>query len=315
MSQDIKIVLDPKAPPRNIHELDLQPLDLLAFRGGDTVSNILLKLEKYVCGNGDFSHVGLLVNRELIPDVEEMEPGKWYVWESTISFSSTSKDIETHKGRLGVQLRELESVIKSYTDNGKNNNAVTWCKLLNNPWRQAEIEGDKVNKFCISQCMMTTFEQYQHNLYQVDAISMVASLFPQLRVVRNVSDRVIKSIENCVHKTELRDMGDTSPRGSRSRPRLSRTTSTDFMKDVRKHITPDDYHLLNGQSSWKFCSELVADVYQQLGLFPFDKPTNDVVPVDFFGDVVDGIPPLVEAPVTLSADFGVSSDSGSSSSN
>ena len=309
MSDDIQIVLDPRGKPKDISELPLQPLDLIAFRGGDTVSKILLKLEKYICNNGDFSHVGLLVSRELIPDVEEMEPGKWYVWESTVSFSSTSKDVETHHGRLGVQLRELESVIKSYTDNGKNNNAVTWCKLLNNPWRQAIIKGDKVEKFCIAQLMMNIFEQYQHNLYQVDAISMIASLFPQLRVVRNVSDRVIKSIEDSFHKSEVRDMGDISPRGSRSRPPLCRTTSREFMKDVRKHITSDDYHLMDGQSSWKFCSELVADVYQQLGLFPADKPTNDVVPVDFFGDVVDGIPPLVETPVTLC----VSSESSGSS--
>lgn len=255
-----------------IDDAPMLPLDLIAFRGTDNISQIVRKLEKYICGNGEFSHVGVLVNRDLLPGVEEMVEGEWYVWESTISFSSDAKDIQGGHGRLGVQLRNLKDVVRSYTSNGKN--SVAWCKLKNNPW---EHEGMRDH---LRDTVTNVFNEYQHDLYQVDALSMIASLFPQFRKMRDFGDHVVASVERAGGKL------------------LKRTDSKEFLYKCRK-LTVDDYHLMHGQSSWKFCSELVADVYQQIGLFPANKPTNDVVPVDFFGDHVDNIPALVDAPIDI----------------
>ncbi len=259
----------------SIDTAPMQPLDLIAFRGTDNISQIVRKLEKYICGNGEFSHVGILVNRDLLPGVEEMVEGEWYVWESTISFSSDAKDIQDGRGHLGVQLRNLKDVVKSYTSNGKN--SVAWCALKDNPW-QYEAQRDHL-RYTVT----NVFNEYQHDLYQVDAISMVASLFPQFRKLRNFSDYVIASVEHVGGKV------------------LKRSDSKEFLHKCKK-LTIDDYNLLHGQSSWKFCSELVADVYQRIGRFPADKPTNDVVPVDFFGDHVDNIPALVDTPIDIHAE-------------
>ena len=47
----------------------------------------------------------------------------------------------------------------------------------------------------------------------------------------------------------------------------------------------------------QFCSELVARVYQKLGIIDQNLDPEDVTPVDFLGYDQDGIPKLVKDPV------------------
>ena len=44
---------------------EFQPLDLILFSGTDFVSNGIKFIEKIANGQGDFSHVGLLINSEI----------------------------------------------------------------------------------------------------------------------------------------------------------------------------------------------------------------------------------------------------------
>ena len=55
---------------------------------------------------------------------------------------------------------------------------------------------------------------------------------------------------------------------------------------------------------WQFCSELVANVYQDIGVLPKSFNSKDVLPIDLLGYDVDGIPPLVKSPVFFN-DFSI----------
>ena len=119
-------------------ENKLQPLDLLMFRGGDFVSASIRYLEEKMLGNGSFSHVGIVVTRELMPWLKVLEYGEKYVWESTMSipiggFVEDVPDVESGKGRFGVQIRVLEDVVESYT-NTESGALVAWVPLKDNPW-------------------------------------------------------------------------------------------------------------------------------------------------------------------------------------
>lgn len=59
-------------------------------------------------------------------------------------------------------------------------------------------------------------------------------------------------------------------------------------------------------TEWLFCSELVAVIYQELGIIPSDVNPRDVVPMDFFGYDADthGVPCVIEPPqyITVHSD-------------
>jgi len=64
--------------------VSIQPLDVILFRGVDAVSHAICFFEGKVFGHGDFSHAGVAVTREVL-DLPFLEPGRVYVWESTLS--------------------------------------------------------------------------------------------------------------------------------------------------------------------------------------------------------------------------------------
>ncbi len=84
------------------------PLDLIFFKEGEGSS---------------FDHVGLVVNRDIIPSISQLKPGKFYIWESTRSVPDIDK--EDH---LGLQIRDLEQVLSQ--EQGE----VAWAPLFHNPW-------------------------------------------------------------------------------------------------------------------------------------------------------------------------------------
>jgi hypothetical protein len=113
----------------------MKPLDALLFRGSDVVSNIISILEKRGKRNspaGDFTHAGIVINRDIL-DLPQMDPDKLYILESVMSgtLGCGIKDIygKTH---LSVQIRDLESLINAYDH--PDHTAIAWCPLINNPY-------------------------------------------------------------------------------------------------------------------------------------------------------------------------------------
>lgn len=48
----------------------ISPFDLIAFRGGDPISDMIEKLEEFNTGNGDFTHVGMVVTSDVLSEVD-----------------------------------------------------------------------------------------------------------------------------------------------------------------------------------------------------------------------------------------------------
>src|SRR5437868_4194060 len=114
----------------------IKPFDLIAFRGGDVISDLIAVLEKYEVGCDTFTHVGMVVTSEILPN-QNLDPNKLYILESTFGYQipliyDNKPDVITGKGNFGVLLRDLEEIIPWYIYNDKTK--VAWCKLLNNPF-------------------------------------------------------------------------------------------------------------------------------------------------------------------------------------
>jgi hypothetical protein len=120
----------------------IQSLDLIVFRGSDFVSDAISMLQKIILHeNGDWTHVGLVITPEIMP-IKNSEPGKIYVWESTMSgaLGDGVNNVETNKGTFGVQIRDFEDVVDKYDNNSKTR--IGWCKLINNPLIKKQDETD-----------------------------------------------------------------------------------------------------------------------------------------------------------------------------
>jgi hypothetical protein len=112
----------------------IQPLDLVLFSGNDIISSTIKTLQNKKLNIGAFSHVGVIVNSEILPHIKEIQKNEWYIWESTSSlrlpgFENEVPDIfGDHK--IGVQIRNLKKVLDIYNGNiyiGKLKDNPTHC--------------------------------------------------------------------------------------------------------------------------------------------------------------------------------------------
>ena len=175
----------------------VKPLDLIGFIGNTTVSKVIRKLESLATGleEFDFSHVGIVVTKDILPVVSlnretniYLEDGVHYILESTVS--SGAKDIIDGKHNVGVQLRNLSEVLDETTS------SVFHCKLINNPVDSSEkhpISGlssidDVMTKFSIF------FHMFWKQSYTVDPISAMGLIFPQFRKIRKLSKPFFSAI-------------------------------------------------------------------------------------------------------------------------
>src|SRR3990167_435809 len=159
----------------------LQPFDIIYFRGNDPVSELIMYIEDITTGENDWSHVGFVINREVLPHVEFLEYGKWYVWESVLSSSFIPgtdgvTDIKTGRGYFGTQIRDLQNVIKAYVNS---TGRIGWGSLKNNPWLE-EPQRPRLR---------ARFEQihrdYCYTPFNANPFNCFAAAFPCLRPVRN----------------------------------------------------------------------------------------------------------------------------------
>jgi hypothetical protein len=254
----------------------IKPFDLIAFRGGDVISDLITKMEENNVGLGAFSHVGMVVTADILPyyivDNKRvvLSPNHLYVFESTFSYNIPGitdgpHDVITGKGKFGVQLRDLEEVIPRYITNQKTK--VAWCKLLNNPFINIKNEPHddfEIRQQKIQEMFQKFFQDYEGRLYEIDIDDLFAAMFPTLRIIRKFKDNIFKSLFKVLNLFGL-------------------------SKDSN----------IIGPAGWQFCSELVANAYKLIGVIPESFDPRDVLPVDFFGYDEDGLPALVDSPVFI----------------
>lgn len=107
--------------PIKIHRLQeykdsIRPFDLVLFKGGDFVSDIIRfaerKSAKY--NKKDYSHCGVIITKEVYDD-DSLQEGKLYVLESTVSGRLGQNVPDIHgKSFLGVQIRDFETLLPEY---------------------------------------------------------------------------------------------------------------------------------------------------------------------------------------------------------
>lgn len=164
----------------------IRPFDLVLFSGNNLLSKTIRLVEKEKLGLGTISHVGVVITKDILPHIKELEDKKLYIWESTSSkfkLDSQSKDIYG-QSKFGVQIRELESVIDFYL---KNQGRVFWGKLKNNPWRCKSIvsfrEKYQKRKNIILE-MKDIENKYGKSSFNLNLIDLAASIFPSFRPLR-----------------------------------------------------------------------------------------------------------------------------------
>lgn len=100
---------------------NIQPLDLLFFMPDDCpISNIIGKVQKITLGKGDWSHVGIVVNKYILPRCADYsdDPNELFIWESTIN-----------ERKIGVQLNK----VSNFLGKGKYSGRIGHARLLENP--------------------------------------------------------------------------------------------------------------------------------------------------------------------------------------
>jgi len=210
-----------------LRETRIRPLDVILFRGTDPVSHAICFVEARRLGRGDFSHAGLAVTRDVL-DVPFLEPGKVYVWESTLSapagfwarFTDKVPDAETRGLRFGVQIRDLELVVPGYSSNG---GKVAWCA-----YRGPRPPIEEVRRHLLS-----LHAEFGHAPYAANLLKVFGVVFPALHGWRDHVDRVEDRAAHFVNVV------------------LDRARKHERLEDAEHHV---------------FCSEWVGIVYQRLGI-------------------------------------------------
>lgn len=163
----------------------IRPLDMIAFKGDDPVSKLILYLENKTTHYNDFSHVGVVVTSEIL-DEPLLDPKKLYVLESTVSGKMGYNVYNIHgKSFLGVQIRCLDDLIETYDH--PDDTAIAWCHLEHNPLDITDSTSD------IKEKMTTLYHEVDHRFYDFNLYDLLSALYPMLRIYRNLVDKIFHS--------------------------------------------------------------------------------------------------------------------------
>jgi hypothetical protein len=172
----------------------IKPLDLIMFSGNNFISKTIRMVEKEKLGLGTISHVGIVLTKELLPHIKELQKGKFYIWESTnskVKVSSFPKDI-LGKSKFGVQIRNLKEVVEYYLQfQGK----VFWGKLDQNPFKiknKDSLSTFHQRKVEIIEKFKEIEKNYGNSRFNLSFIDLGASVFPSLRPLRSLKNKLQK---------------------------------------------------------------------------------------------------------------------------
>lgn len=228
----------------------MHTFDLLLFRGTDSISSAVMRVEKAKTGCGDYSHVGLVVRgTDLMPAKEGEEkwlnPNSIYVFESTVSGNLADGCPDVHgESHVGVQLRALDDVVAAYDKPA--DACLAWCSLLDDKRTPCIVDDAERAKVC-----RIAYEKYRGLRYDMSAVDLAACAFPSMRRIRN------------------------SKAFSRVRDAISRVL---YSSKRASGAEGNDNDII---SKWQFCSELAANIYKDLGVLAESVEPQDVMPIDF----------------------------------
>lgn len=221
--------------------------DIVFFRGGESASNMISKIEKKLTHNGLYTHVGLILLSNSFPigspyrfrgtssgsgsgsgncNDNMFEYVIPYVIESTMSgkLSDGVLNIEGYSF-LGVQIRKLDEVIEAYDKDTTTHIAIGHLKC--------DLYDQHINSNLNVTKIIDIVREFNGISYDVNCFDLFAAAYKKLRKIRNF----FKKYCICFRKKNL-----------------------------------------------QFCSELVANIYIKLGILNPLINAEDVLPVDFYSE-------------------------------
>lgn len=319
-----------KFPSRLYNEIskEFSPFDAILFQGGDVVSKtIMIAEEMSVDDDGEykFSHLGMLVNSQVLPDIKQLIPGEWYVFESTMSMQpyDSVPDVVSKQGKFGTQIRHLTEIVHSY--NGK----MAWGKLINNPWNENftctfstidnsdyRIEIKEENDKTV-ETNKRKLENKENNkkenkcdvkkLYNPHPFKITDLLFQSLNLQerRDLLAQEMSAIyQNFAHSMYNPNCLDCFAAAFKClrpmRDRIDTLVICKHMLLTNMGIKPlksknGTIYTVNG---WVFCSELIAICWKNIGVLNSTIDCRDWLPIDCFG-VRQNYPKIVQDPIFL----------------
>lgn len=151
----------------------VRSFDLFLFRGKDFVSDTISSVERRKTGFGDFTHVGIcLLGEDFPPDSALYKQDTVYIFESTMS--EGVPDIVDGESHLGVQLRDMDAVVKAYDASPKTH--IAWAPLL--PTCRPRV--------CeLSFLTQSVCDRYGGTFYNASIVNLLGAAVPVVRFLRD----------------------------------------------------------------------------------------------------------------------------------
>lgn len=247
----------------------IKPLDFIGFHGRG-VSKVIKVFEYLIEGNYDITHCGIVVTRKLFPKLKQLHKGRLYVLESTLSKyvgplnPDVTPDVVSGKGKFGVQIRDLELVVKAYSVAGA---FVGWGALTDDPWDDRKKRAKFVKEF--RELPHVIGKSYELNFFELAG----SLLFP--KKARDIT----KNLKKMMKEIEV-------------------DLTQGYQIPALRNFKLAEYKT----TQWFFCSELIAFIYLALGLIPEDVDPTNMVPVNFLGHGTDGLINLLKPMVVIDPD-------------
>ena len=247
-------VYKPGSPYAVIKPL-LRTYDLLLFRGTDAVSNIIARIEAHEDGKkkvkqvADFTHVGVVIRGEDLLPIKDPSEEKWLKADAVYVLEST----------MSGDLADGCMDVHGETHLG--------CQLRN--LDEVVEHYDKRPKARLAWCSImdrsklspaketvrAEYEKYRGYSYDLSVIDLAACAFKPIRHIRD--NTVFEHLRDAVCR---------------------------FMYGKHRADNAGDDNIV---SKWQFCSEMAANIYKDIGLFPSTVNPSNAMPADFVTDPSD----------------------------
>ncbi len=239
----------------------VQPFDLLLFHGTGIFSTAIRKMQALAMDTGEFSHVGIVINSELFPDIPQLVSGRTYILDSNLVVPVVTdgvKDVRTNKVRFGVQIRDALDVFTAFYDKSEDN-YISWCRLQENPWLNIEDKKE------IKKDMLEFIEEFGYKPYELNCFELLGSLcgcFKNIRV--KIEEEVVEGYR------VLSLFGVTEERSAEDIQRMS-----------------------------VFCSEFVGIILQIVHKIPPNVATSEIAPMHFINPREGTFVKFVDDPIRI----------------
>lgn len=137
----------------------LRPLDLFFTKPRNGFGKFVDVVQRLFFGTSTGVHMGIIINRDCF-DHTALEPGQWYLMESTYYGNDRSEAVDVIEGvhKNGFQIRPFEAVVRSTRAHGATTHV---ARLRNNPWDNPALRN------FVRARMMQVYQQYKDHEYQM----------------------------------------------------------------------------------------------------------------------------------------------------